>query len=230
MRLGGLVKTSLIDYPGNLSAVVFTQGCNFRCGFCHNPDLIPGSEKDGVSEIEFFEFLESRRNILEGVVITGGEPTINSDLMQFISRIRDHRLKIKLDTNGSNPEVLKRLLETKLVDYIAMDIKGRYSDYNTICHYGDTANIRESIKIIMESGLPYEFRTTVLPFYHKIEEFDEIGEMIRGATNYTIQGFRDDITFDKTLKDTKPFTIEELNQVADIMKKYVDKVVIRENT
>lgn len=229
MKLGGLVKTSLIDYPGKLSAVVFTQGCNFRCGFCHNPDLIPSSDKDGVSEIEFFEFLESRRNILEGVVITGGEPTINPDLMQFISRIRDHRLGIKLDTNGSNPEVLKRLIETKLLDYIAMDIKGPYREYNKICHFGEIDRIKESIKIIMESGLPYEFRTTVLPFYHKIEDFEEMGEMIKGAECYSIQGFRGDITFDKSLNNAKQFTPEELNQIAEIMKKYVERVTIREN-
>jgi pyruvate formate lyase activating enzyme len=229
MKLGGLVKTSLIDYPGKLAAVVFTQGCNFRCGFCHNPELIPSGDSDGVSEIEFFEFLESRRNILEGVVITGGEPTIHPDLMQFISRIRDHRLKIKLDTNGSNPEVLRRLLETKLVDYVAMDIKGLFGDYNKICHYGDTDNVKESINLIMESGLPYEFRTTVLPAYHKIEDFEKLGKAIEGAENFTVQGFRPEITFDRTLKDAKQFTKDELNQIADIMHKYVRKVVIRDN-
>jgi pyruvate formate lyase activating enzyme len=229
MQIAGLVKTSLIDYPGLLSAVVFTQGCNFRCGFCHNPDLIPSIGNTDTSEIEFFEFLESRRNVLEGVVITGGEPTIQPDLMQFISRIRDHRLKIKLDTNGSNPETLKRLLETNLIDYIAMDIKGPFEGYNNICRFGEIENIKECIEIVEKSGLPYEFRTTVLPAYHKIEDFEMVGDMIRGAERFAVQGFRSDVTFDKSLKDTKAFTIEELNQIAEIMQKYVKEVVVRDN-
>jgi pyruvate formate lyase activating enzyme len=229
MQIAGLQKTSLIDYPGLLSAVVFTQGCNFRCGFCHNPDLIPSIGNSDTSEIEFFEFLESRRNVLEGIVITGGEPTIQPDLMQFISRVRDHRLKIKLDTNGSNPETLKRLLETKLIDYIAMDIKGPFEKYNPICRFGEINNIKESIEIIKKSGLPYEFRTTVLPAFHELADFEKIGEAINGADRYAIQGFRPDVTFDKALRDTKPFTVEELDQIADIMRKYVKEVVVRNN-
>jgi pyruvate formate lyase activating enzyme len=229
MKLGGLINTSLIDYPGQLSAVVFTQGCNFRCGFCHNPDLIPNVGEREVSEIEFFEFLEQRRAVLEGVVITGGEPTIQSDLMQFISRIRDHRLKIKLDTNGSNPEILKRLIESNLLDYIAMDIKGPYEKYNEIARFGDKKNIEESIRIIMESGLPYEFRTTVIPKYHAIEDFEKMGEMIRGADRYVIQGFRDDITFDKSLQGEKKFNNDELEKIAGIMRGYVKEVATRDN-
>lgn len=229
MQLAGLVKTSLIDYPGRLSAVVFTQGCNFRCGFCHNPDLIPTVGDNGTSEIEFFEFLETRRNILEGVVITGGEPTIQPDLMQFISRIRDHRLQIKLDTNGSNPETLKRLIETKLLDYIAMDIKGIFGKYNQICRFGDTAKIKESIGIIMDSGVPYEFRATVLPEFHEMTDFEELGKAIEGASRFAVQGFRPDITFDKTLSGAKPFTQPELEEIAAVMRKYVKEVVVRDN-
>lgn len=229
MKLAGLIKTSLIDYPGQLVAVVFTQGCNFRCGFCHNPDLIPNVGEREVPEVEFFEFLESRRNILEGVVITGGEPTIQPDLAQFISRIRDHRLKIKLDTNGSNPEILKRLLEAKLLDYIAMDIKGPGEKYSEIARFDGKKNVKESIEIIMDSGLPYEFRTTVLPAYHKFSDFPKMGEMIKGAEKYVIQGFRDDVTFDKSLAGSKKFTAEEMEKIADIMRGYVNEVAIRDN-
>jgi pyruvate formate lyase activating enzyme len=229
MQIAGLVKTSLIDYPGLLSAVIFTQGCNFRCGFCHNPDLIPGIGNSDTSEIEFFEFLERRRNVLEGIVITGGEPTIQPDLMQFISRVRDHRLKIKLDTNGSNPETLKRLLETKLIDYIAMDIKGSLENYNKICRFGDVENIIESIELVKKSGLLYEFRTTAVPEYHKIEDFDKVGELVKGAERFVVQGFRSDVTFDKTLKESRSFNLDELKQIANIIGKYVKEVVVRDN-
>lgn len=242
MRLGGLQKTSLIDFPGKISAVVFTQGCNFRCGFCHNPDLIPTQSGrsdlgtslrsdlgDALSEVEFFEFLLSRKGKLEGVVITGGEPTIQADLPQFISRIRDHEYSVKLDTNGSNPLMLEGLTAGKQIDYAAMDIKGPLESYTNISRFDDTENIRKSIEIIESSGLPYEFRTTVLPAYHKIEDFEKMGELIRGAERFAVQGFRPENTFDKSLEKTEIFTRSDLLEIAEIMRKYVKEVVIREN-
>lgn len=228
MRLGGLVKSSLIDYPGRVSCVVFTQGCNFRCGFCHNPNLIPGGEGN-LSEVELFEFLESRKGKLDGVVITGGEPTIQSDLEKFISRIKDHGFSIKLDTNGGNPGVLKSLIDEELIDFVAMDIKGPVEKYSQISRFDDAEKIKESIKIIIESGLPHEFRTTILPAYHEISDFHKMGELIKGAQRYAIQGFRDEITFDKTLKGSKKFDRDDLDQIAEIMRQYVSEVTIREN-
>jgi pyruvate formate lyase activating enzyme len=229
MKLAGLVKTSLIDYPGKIAAVVFTQGCNFRCGFCHNPDLIPGTGENQVSEIEFFQFLASREGVLEGVVITGGEPTIQADLPQFIQKIKEFGYFVKLDSNGSNPKMLKDLINAKLVDFLAMDIKGPLDSYDKISHFSDEKNIEESIKLIMESGLDYEFRTTVLPFFHQISDFEKVGEMINGAKRYAIQGFRPEVTFDKTLRDAIPFNNEELEKIATIMRRYVKDVAIRNN-
>lgn len=229
MRLGGLVKTSLIDYPGRVSCVVFTQGCNFRCGFCHNPDLIP-SEGGTLSEIEFFEFLEKRKGKLDGVVVTGGEPTIQADLPNFLARIRDHGFSIKLDTNGGNPEVLQQLIRAELVDFIAMDIKGPFEKYSQICRFDNIENIRKSIQIILDSGLPHEFRTTVLPAYHELADFEKVGELIKGAQRYAVQGFRDDAVFDKALIGSGKFSHAELEQIASVMKKFVAEVNVRENT
>lgn len=228
MRLSGLVKSSLIDYPARVSCVVFTQGCNFRCGFCHNPDLIPGGEGT-LSEIEFFEFLEQRKGKLDGVVVTGGEPTIQTDLPNFLARIKDHGFSIKLDTNGGNPDVLERLIKSELVDFVAMDIKGPLKKYSQICRFDAVNNIQKSIKIILDSGLPHEFRTTVLPAYHEVADFEKIGELIRGAQRYTVQGFRDDVVFDKSLVGSEKFGPDKLEQIAEIMKKYVSEVSIREN-
>jgi pyruvate formate lyase activating enzyme len=228
VRLSGLIKSSLIDYPSRVSCVVFTQGCNFRCGFCHNPDLIPGGE-GRLSEIEFFEFLENRKGKLDGVVITGGEPTVQDDLINFIRRIKDHGFSVKLDTNGSNPEVLETLIQNDFIDYVAMDIKGPTGKYTNISRFDNTDNILKSIEIIIKSNLPHEFRTTVLPAIHDFSDFEEIGKMIQGAKRYTVQGFRDEITFDKTLLGARKFTKEELTKIANIVKPYVDSVAIHEN-
>lgn len=228
MKLAGLIKSSLIDYPGRISAVVFTQGCNFRCGFCHNPDLIPGGQGN-ISEIEFFDFLSKRAGKLEGVVITGGEPTIQADLPQFIARIREYGYSVKLDTNGSNPSLLNNLLTNQLIDYVAMDIKGPLENYSRISHFSDTSNIEISIEIIKKAGIPHEFRTTVLPAYHKVEDFEKIGKLLAGAQRYALQGFRDENVFDKTLVGGEKFMKHELEAMAGIMKRYVSDVVIREN-
>jgi len=234
MKIAGLVRSSLIDYPGKVAAVVFTQGCNFRCGFCHNPDLIKiqnteSGVGDDKSEDEFFDFLKTRIGKLDGVVITGGEPLIQPDIMDFIAKIQALGFAVKLDTNGSSPDKLERLIETGLVDYIAMDIKGPLDKYAKICSYLNTKVIQRSVKLIMQSGVPYEFRTTVLPAYHEAGDFEKIGELISGATIYTIQGFRPKITLDPALATAKSFTQDELNDFSRIMAPYVQKVVIHPN-
>lgn len=229
MVLAGIIKSSLIDYPGRISCVVFTQGCNLRCGFCHNPDLIPSSNVGNFGEVEFFEFLAKREGQIEGVVITGGEPTIQPDLIRFIQRIKDHKFLVKLDTNGTNPAVLENLLYSKLIDFVAMDIKGPLEKYNPISHYSDTENIQKSIKLLKLSGIDYEFRTTVLPKYHELSDFEQIGKLIKDAKKYAIQGFRPENTFDRTLTGAEKFTREELEDIAATMRRYVDEVIIREN-
>jgi pyruvate formate lyase activating enzyme len=230
MKIAGLVKSSLIDYPSKISAVIFTQGCNFRCGFCHNPDLIdikpPASS---YSEIDILNFLKTRVGKLDGVVITGGEPLIQPDVLDFIAKIKKLGFLVKLDTNGSNPVLLNEIINKKLVDYIAMDIKGPLDKYKQICGYSNTKFIQESIKIIKQSSLNYEFRTTVLPYYHEISDFNKVGKLISGATNYTIQGFRPQITLDPILHDTAIFSSADLGKIAKIMAPYVASVVIHPN-
>lgn len=232
MKIAGLVRSSLIDYPGKVAAVVFTQGCNFRCGFCHNPDLVspqfPENSKK-FSENEIIDFLATRVGKLDGVVITGGEPLIQPDIEDFIFKIKKLGFRVKLDTNGSNPEKLSQLIAKKLIDYVAMDIKGSLAKYNEICAYPNTKVIQRSINIIMKSGLDYEFRTTVLPKFHETSDFKEIGKLIKGANLYTIQGFRPQITLDSQLASEKPFTHDDLQRFSDIIAPYVQKVVIHAN-
>jgi pyruvate formate lyase activating enzyme len=228
MEISGLVKTSLIDFPGKIAAVVFTQGCNFQCGFCHNPDLIP-MKKGNISEDKVFEYLNTRKGKLDGVVITGGEPIIHEGLEDFIKSIRKLGFAIKLDTNGSNPVKLQSLLDKNLIDYVAMDIKGSLGAYPKISKYLNKNVIQESIKIIISSGVEYEFRTTVLPYYHKLSDFQTIGKLLDGAKTYTIQGFRSQITLDKKLKTEASFSMNELEEIRKIMAAHISKVIVHEN-
>lgn len=231
MKIAGLVKTSLIDYPGEVAAVVFTQGCNFRCGFCHNPDLLPiqSNKLKMILEDEFFEYLSERKGKLDGVVITGGEPTIQKDLIDFIKKIRALGFLVKLDTNGSNPDILKALLDENLLDYVAMDIKGPLEKYEKICGFLNTKFIHRSIEILLNSSIKYEFRTTVLPFYHEFEDFEKIGKLIQGAPKFTVQGFRSEITYDKNLAVARAFTKDDLEKVAVALRPYVAEVAIHDN-
>ncbi|MBU3935711.1 anaerobic ribonucleoside-triphosphate reductase activating protein, partial [Patescibacteria group bacterium] len=162
-------KTSVIDFPGRLACTVFTQGCNFACPFCHNKDLVGGKEVELVGEDYFFKFLKKRKDILEGVCITGGEPCLQPGLLDFCKKIKETGLTIKLDTNGSRPETLEELLKEKVLDMVAMDVKGQFGDYKKITKLKITnyeLRIKESIRTILESGVEYEFRTTVVPELH----------------------------------------------------------------
>jgi len=246
MIIAGLIKSSLIDYPGKVAAVVFTQGCNFRCGFCHNADLIPifantksltGSlpvqgetlRKKSLPETEVLDFLKTRVGKLDGVVITGGEPTIQPDLVEFIKKIKKLGLLVKLDTNGSAPSVLSNLITEQLIDYIAMDVKNSPEKYQETCGFPFSDQIKESIRIIMDSGIDYEFRTTVLPAFHDKKSIKELAQLIKGARKYTLQGFRNGNVYDPDLKNAKSFTRAELLGFKKIAEKYVDEVQIREN-
>ncbi len=232
MKFAGFVKTSLIDFPGKVAATVFTQGCNFRCGFCHNPDLIPYETEQPetlIDDVVVLEYLEKRKGLLDGVVITGGEPLIRPEIEEFISKVKSLGYLVKLDTNGSNPALLAKLIEAGQVDYVAMDIKGAPADYIRICGFEDSKKIGESIAIIMNSGLDYEFRTTVLPYYHKLESFHALGISIKGAKRYTVQGFRPRITLDKSLESEKSFSPSDLQAIEQIMADYVVEVVVHEN-
>lgn len=203
MNLGGYQKLTLIDYPGTIATTVFTVGCSFRCPFCHNPELVVGKKVSGgqALEDEFFKFLKKRKGKLEGVCITGGEPTIQKDIVTFIEKVRKLGLKVKLDTNGTRPDVLKKLLDLKLLDFIAMDIKNQPRKYNTTTGVkGDIKRIKLSVDLIMNSKVPYEFRTTVVPGLHKEKDFEIIAKWIKGAESYYLQEYREQIILNQGLK------------------------------
>lgn len=229
MNIAGLIKSSLIDFPDKIAAVIFTQGCNFRCGFCHNPELLPFLDTPLMTEEEVFGFLEKRLGKLDGAVISGGEPTTQPDLDIFVEKIKILGYILKLDTNGSNPKVLEKLFAKNLIDYIAMDIKGDLDQYRNICGFKNYKSILESINLIIASGIDYEFRTTVLPYYHKIDDFEKIGRLINGSKKYVIQGFRKGIVQNPKTNLSGQFTMDELEQIKKIMQKYVKKVDIRSN-
>ncbi len=229
MKISGLIKSSLIDYPGKITAIVFTQGCNFRCPFCHNPDLESTELPARISEDFLFNFLEKRKDLLDAVTITGGEPTIHEDLAEFIAKIKELGYFVKLDSNGTNPAFLKQILDGGNVDYVAMDIKQCREKYPLVAGKVDVAKIARSIEIIKTSGLKYEFRTTVLPKLHHLEDFERMGQMIMGSNNYFIQNFMPEVTLNKTYQKERSFTLSELQEIKKIMQKYVKNCSIREN-
>lgn len=192
MNICGYQKTTLLDYPGHVAATIFTGGCNFRCPFCHNSDLVLNPDTF-ISEEEIFNFLKKRKNILSGICITGGEPTLQSDLAQFMEKVRSLGYKMKLDTNGYKPEIISDLLNKNLLDYIAMDIKAGYTNYSKVCSLNnfDIEIIKKSISIIEHSNINYEFRTTVVKELHSEQDFHEICEMISPKSPYFIQSFKD---------------------------------------
>jgi len=217
--IGGLQRTSMVDYPGNIVATVFLQGCYFKCGFCHNPELLPMETDNIVSEEEFFSFLYSRKGLLDGVCITGGEPTIQEDLVEFVKKIKDKGFLVKIDTNGSNPDVIKGLINDKLIDYIAMDFKVPFEKYNMVADNFDVEKIKESVEIIKNCSLDYEFRTTVHPSFHTKKDILEIAKYLKGARKYVLQQFffKDKIVDERYGKIT-PFSEEEIKK----MKKECD--------
>ena len=190
MKIGGLQKLTLLDYPGKMACIIFTAGCNFRCPFCHNASLVTHIEEE-ISESEVLAFLEKRKKILDGVVITGGEPLLY-DLEPFIRAIKEKGYLVKLDTNGSFPDRLKDLVKKGLIDYVAMDIKNSPDKYALTAGASvDLEKIKESVQFLKSDAVDYEFRTTVVkPFFEK-SDFTAIGEWIRGAKRYFIQSFAD---------------------------------------
>ena len=191
MKIGGFQKFSLIDYPDKISCIVFTQGCNFRCFYCHNPELVyPHLFGIPLGEEEIFDFLERRQKQLEAIVITGGEPTIQEDLVSFLDRVKTLSYAVKLDTNGSNPFVIKELIKRKLIDYIAMDIKAPLERYEALTKVKvDLRRIEESINIIENSFLEYEFRTTYIPSFLTFKDLSKILSLIKNKNRFKLQKF-----------------------------------------
>ncbi len=190
MRIGGLQKLTLLDFPQKVACTVFLQGCNFRCPFCHNTPLLVGTQE--IPEAELLSFLKKRQGMLDGVAITGGEPLINADIAELLRKIKLLGYAIKLDTNGSFPDRLKSLIEEGLVDFVAMDIKNSRAKYEgTSGKTGILPAVEESVRILLDGKIPYEFRTTVVDELHEPKDFHDIGQWIRGAEAYFLQGFVD---------------------------------------
>ncbi|MDY6953690.1 MAG: anaerobic ribonucleoside-triphosphate reductase activating protein [Thermodesulfobacteriota bacterium] len=229
MKLGGWQRLSLIDYPERLSAVLFTQGCNFRCPYCHNPELVdPKRFQKPLPPEDVFSFLQTRQGKLDAVCITGGEPSIQPDLVSFMEEIKEMPYLIKLDTNGSHPEVLETLLGKRLVDYVAMDVKGPLSKYRRICKSPiKTAKIKESIELIMASGVDYEFRTTVVKSLLTKGDFKKIGALIRGATCYVLQRFVPSKPLDRSFMKETTYTDKDFEGLREKLEDDVHKVVVR---
>ena len=216
MIIGGLQKTSLLDFPEKIAAIVFTMGCNFRCGYCHNPELINGEAK--IEEV--FEFLKTRQGKLDGVVITGGEPCLQKDLPEFIKQVKELGFAVKLDTNGSFPEMLEKVLPD--LDYVAMDIKAPLEKYSQIVNVDvDTSKILKSIEVLKNGEVDYEFRTTVVKSQLSFEDFEKIGQLIQGAPRYYLQRFEASKILDKSLENEKTYSTEEFERIIDILKSYV---------
>lgn len=228
MLIGGLQKTTLVDYPGKVAATVFTLGCSFRCHFCHNPELVlPEQFNKLIPEKEVLDFFANRVGKLEGVCITGGEPTIQKDIVDFMLKLKELGYLVKLDTNGTMPLVVKKILAAGAVDYFAMDIKGPAEKYTAITAKDNFIEaIKESIQTISLSGIPYEFRTTIAKPLHEVNDFHGIGELINGADKYYIQNF----VLSKQVDDKmtlKPFSEAELNDGLKIISGYVKEAYIR---
>jgi len=230
----GLQKTTIVDYPGKVACIVFTGGCNLRCPFCQNPDLIEKERYEGletISESDFFDFLERRRKWIDGVVITGGEPTLQNDLPKFMKAIKERGFLVKLDTNGSNPAMLKTIIEGGLADFIAMDVKASLDNYEKAVGINiGKEKIKESIDIVKEAGrkgIDYEFRTTVVPGIHSKDDIAKMGQLLKGSKKIALQQFSNKNTYDKSFRNIRPFTKEDIIGFKSILEQYIKEVEIR---
>ena len=228
MLILGLQKTTLLDYPGKIASTIFTGGCNFRCPYCHNKELVfPELATFSYSTEEIFEHLQSKKKVLDGVCITGGEPTLHRDLTEFIKQIKDLGLLVKLDSNGTNPDMIQSLIEDKLIDYVAMDIKHSKEKYNTIAcmsHF-DLAPIEASVELLKEGKIDYEFRTTIMKECHDCDDMASIGKWLVGASAYYLQSYRESEQVINPI--FSPHSLETLKQFVEILKPYVANTSLR---
>lgn len=229
MKIAGLIKTTLLDYPEHLAATIFLSGCNFLCPYCHNKDLVIVDENklELFKEEDLWDFLYNRRNILEGVCITGGEPTIHPSLPDFIKKIKQMGYLIKLDTNGSNPNMINQLLIDDLIDYIAMDIKNSPNKYNLTINKPliNIDIINESIKIIKNSNIPYEFRTTIVKELHTSYDIEVIGKWLEGSKVIYLQNFKP--SPNQIKEGFSEHTLKTLEEYKTILEEYIKTVEIR---
>ena len=227
MKIHGLQKMTLLDYPGRVACTVFLGGCDFRCPFCHNYELVDGSAPAVMEDGELFAFLEKRRGLLDGVAVTGGEPCLRPDLPELLSKIKALGYAVKLDTNGAHPARLKALIDRKLVDYVAMDIKNSPEKYAATVGLEtlDLAPVRQSVELLLSGVVDYEFRTTVVDELHDEKDFEAIGPWIAGARRYFLQAFTD--------RESVPYgnlhapSREKLERCAEIAKPFVTEIRLR---
>ncbi len=227
MIISGLQKTTLLDYPGHVASTIFLGGCNFRCPFCHNGDLVDGPWDAPFDPKEVLAFLKKRSGLLEGVCITGGEPTLHPDLAELIQSIRSLGLSVKLDTNGYRPDVLKDLCRRGLIDYVAMDIKAGRGNYAAAAGLPgiDIRKIEESVSFLLSDSVPYEFRTTVVKEIHSEHDFYDIGRWIQGCRAYYLQSYKD--SEQVLVSGFSACSRKELLHFMDIVRPYVDHVELR---
>lgn len=233
MKLSAIQRFTILDYPDKVACIAFTPGCNMRCGFCHNPEFvlpekIQELQADFIAEETFFNFLDKRQGLLEGVVVSGGEPTIWQDLPEFFRKIKEKGFATKLDTNGNNPVMLKRLLDEKLVDYVAMDVKTSLAEYSKLVGGGAKAeNIAESINLLKTSGIPYEFRTTLIKEIHTEQVLKDMEKLLQGSARYYLQVFRPGHTLNPVFAAYHPFSSEEMQGLVKRFSAVAKEVGIR---
>ena len=233
----GIQKTTLVDYPGQIACTFFLPKCNFKCGFCYNANLVLGKETGfSMNEKQAFDFLDERKKFLDGICITGGEPTLHKGLPDFLAKVKQKGFLIKLDTNGSNPEMLRELIEKKIVDFVAMDIKAPKEKYEEICSAKvDMEKIEKSIEIIRQAGkqglIDYEFRTTAVPLLSEKDLLD-IGEWLNGSKKFALQQFhnkKEMVLLDKKLENAVPYSAGQLKQFGEKLRPFFEKLEIRGN-
>ena len=228
-KIYGLEKMSLVDYDGHICATIFLASCNFRCPFCHNSSLVLDVDKlEAYSSDEIFDYLEKRKHVLDAVCITGGEPTLTSNLEEIIDKIKEMGYLVKLDSNGTKPDLLKHLIDTKKVDYIAMDIKSSYENYCKVAGISNNLlidKVKESVELLKNSGIDYEFRTTLVKELHDIDDIYGIGEIVKGAKRFYFQKFTD---HGYCIEDNfHEVEIDVANKYLEIIKKYCENANLR---
>ncbi|MFP4477158.1 MAG: anaerobic ribonucleoside-triphosphate reductase activating protein [Desulfatibacillaceae bacterium] len=229
MQFGGIRKTSLIDYPDQIAAVVFTAGCNFRCPYCHNPQLVKGNPDPSVSQDVVLDFLEARAGFLDGVVISGGEPTLQPDLTDFMATVRNMGYLVKLDTNGSRPEILAEVLRRNLADYVAMDVKTLPDNYpETVGAHCGPGAIKQSIRMLLAWDGEYEFRTTCVSPLVNDEVIDLLGPELSGAKRWALQQFVPDRVLDRDFATARCFGHDELEHMQKSMAPHVAECILRD--
>lgn len=231
MQIQGIQKTTLLDFPGHVACTIFTGGCNFRCPFCQNGELaLCATSQQGMAEEEIMAFLKKRKGILEGVCVTGGEPTLQPDLEDFVKKVREMGYLVKLDTNGYRPDVLRKLLNEGILDYVAMDVKASKENYARVAGVPglQIERIEESVSLLMgQDKVPYEFRTTVVKGLHDPKEFAEIGKWLSGARVLFLQSYRDsENVLDRGIT-MEAFSEAELERMAEMARNYIARVEIR---